>query len=61
MLRALLLTGEAPLYMRTDLAGQDTLTRELRYAPPQTSRAPLWWPDQKIVGRYLAGYLAAAQ
>ncbi len=61
VLRALLLTGEAPLYMRTDLAGQDTLTRELRYAPPQTSRAPLWWPDQKIVGRYLAGYLAAAQ
>ncbi len=61
VLRGLLLTGEAPLYMRTDLCGHDAVARELRYAPPQTSRAPLWWPDQKIVGRYLAGYLAAAQ
>jgi sulfide:quinone oxidoreductase len=61
VLRGLLLTGEAPLYMRTDLAGHHALARALRYEPPQTSRAPLWWPDQKIVGRYLAGYLAAAR
>jgi sulfide:quinone oxidoreductase len=61
VLRGLLLTGEAPLYMRTDLRGHGALARELRYEPPQTSRAPLWWPDQKIVGRYLAGYLAAAR
>jgi len=61
VLRGLLLTGEAPLYMRTDLGGEDALARKLRYEPPRTSRAPLWWPDQKIVGRYLAGYLAAAR
>ncbi len=61
VLRGLLLTGEAPLYMRTDLGGHGALARELRYEPPQTSRAPLWWPDQKIVGRYLAGYLAASR
>jgi sulfide:quinone oxidoreductase len=61
VLRGLLLTGEAPLYMRTDLGGRGGLARALRYEPPRTSRAPLWWPDQKIVGRYLAGYLAAAR
>lgn len=61
VLRGLLLTGEAPLYMRTDLEGHGALARPLRYEPPRTSRAPLWWPDQKIVGRYLAGYLAAAR
>jgi sulfide:quinone oxidoreductase len=47
--------------MRTDLSGAGELARPLRYAPAQTSRAPLWWPDQKIVGRYLSGYLASAQ
>jgi sulfide:quinone oxidoreductase len=61
VLRGLLLTGEAPLYMRTDLSGAGELARPLRHAPARTSRAPLWWPDQKIVGRYLSGYLASAQ
>ena len=27
-------------------------------AAPRTSRSPLWWPDEKIVGRYLAPFLA---
>jgi sulfide:quinone oxidoreductase len=61
VLRGLLLTGDAPLYMRIDLGGHGGVTRELRYEPPLTSRAPLWWPDQKIVGRYLAGYLAGGR
>jgi sulfide:quinone oxidoreductase len=61
VLRGLLLTGEEPLYMRADLQGRGAMARALRYEPPRTSRAPLWWPDQKIVGRYLAGYLAAAR
>jgi sulfide:quinone oxidoreductase len=61
VLRGLLLTGEAPLYMRIDLSSDHSLARPLRYEPPRTSRAPLWWPDQKIVGRYLSGYLAAAR
>jgi sulfide:quinone oxidoreductase len=59
VLHGLLLTGEAPLYMRRDLADADA--GEVRYEAPHVSRAPLWWPDQKVVGRYLAGYIAAAQ
>jgi sulfide:quinone oxidoreductase len=47
VLRALLLTGEAPLYLRSGPGG-----------PPQVSRSPLWWPSTKVVGRYLTGYLA---
>jgi sulfide:quinone oxidoreductase len=61
VLRGLLLTGEEPLYMRKDLTSDDALARPLRYAPPQTSRSPLWWPDQKIVGRYLTGYIAGGR
>jgi sulfide:quinone oxidoreductase len=49
VLRALLLTGEAPLYLRSGPGG-----------PPQVSRSPLWWPSTKVVGRYLTGYLAGA-
>jgi len=54
----LLLTGEEPLYIRTDVEGAG-IARPVRYAPPRVSRLPLWWPDQKVVGRYLAGYLAS--
>jgi sulfide:quinone oxidoreductase len=60
ILRGLLYTGEAPLYMRKDLEAGDIIARPLRHAAPQLSRAPLWWPDEKIVGRYLTGYLAKA-
>jgi sulfide:quinone oxidoreductase len=61
VLRGLLLTGEAPLYMRNDLSSDAGLARPLRREPPWTSRAPLWWPDQKVVGRYMTGYLAASR
>jgi sulfide:quinone oxidoreductase len=61
VLRGLLLTGEAPLYMRNDLSSEAGLARSLRHEPPRTSRAPLWWPDHKVVGRYLTGYLAASR
>lgn len=61
VLRGLLFTGEAPLYMRKDLDADEALARPLRYAPPRTSRSPLWWPDEKIVGRYLTGYVAAGR
>jgi len=49
VLRALLLTGSTPLYLRHD-AG----------APGASVAAtePLWWPPDKIVGRYLAAFLA---
>ena len=58
VLRGLLLTGDAPLYMRKDLNSEDVLARPLRHSPAQTSRSPLWWPSEKIVGRYITGYLA---
>jgi sulfide:quinone oxidoreductase len=50
-LRGMLLTGIAPVYLRTVLA------------PGASERAvaiadPLWWPPSKIAGRYLAPYLA---
>jgi sulfide:quinone oxidoreductase len=61
VLRGLLLTGERPLYMRKDLAGDDVLARPLRFTPQQTSRSPLWWPSEKIVGRYITGYLAGGR
>jgi sulfide:quinone oxidoreductase len=51
VLRGLLLTGEAPTFLRAELAGgrgdTSTATSEL-----------LWWPPGKIVGRYLAPFLA---
>jgi sulfide:quinone oxidoreductase len=61
VLRGLLLTGDAPLYMRKDLTAGDVLARPLRSAPDRTSREPLWWPSEKIVGRYITGYLAGGR
>jgi sulfide:quinone oxidoreductase len=53
VLRALLLTGGAPLYLRSEPTGGhgDTST---------VSTEPLWWPPAKIAGRYLAPFLAGS-
>lgn len=51
ILRGLLLTGRAPRYLRRDLA--EAPDRE-----PVASIETLWWPPAKIVGRYLAPFLA---
>jgi sulfide:quinone oxidoreductase len=51
VLRGMLLTGIAPVYMRAKLA---ETARESAAA-----MSPLWWPPSKIAGRYLAPYLAA--
>jgi sulfide:quinone oxidoreductase len=51
VLRGLLLTGAEPRYLRADLAGRAGGTS-------QASPEPLWWPPAKIVGRYLAPFLA---
>ena len=48
VLRGLLLTGGRPRYLRTG-NHSDTST---------VTQAALWWPPSKIVGRYLAPYLA---
>lgn len=50
VLRGLLLTGGRPRYLRHELTG----VGELDMASPE----PLWWPPAKIVGRYLAPFLA---
>jgi sulfide:quinone oxidoreductase len=70
VLRGLLLTGGAPLYLRAE---PQRLPRESTVAieAPSRHRAgrgasaaagqALWWPPGKIAGRYLAPYLATAR
>ena len=48
VLRAALITGDAPGYMRSSRRGKDAAA----------VGQPLWWPPTKIAGRYLAPYLA---
>jgi sulfide:quinone oxidoreductase len=50
VLRAVLLTGFAPLHLRANLHDDGT--------PPDVAGRPLWWPPGKIAGRYLSPYLA---
>jgi len=51
VLRAVLLTGEGPTYLRSD-------THHDRQRSLARSK-PLWWPPAKVAGRYLSPYLAA--
>ena len=51
VLRALLLTGGGPAFLRVELGGGHGETSE-------ASDQALWWPPGKIVGRYLAPFLA---
>jgi sulfide:quinone oxidoreductase len=51
VLRGLLLTGQAPRYLRREVRGDPA-------HEPEATTEPLWWPPSKIVGRYLAPYLA---
>jgi sulfide:quinone oxidoreductase len=51
VLRGLLLTGEASAYLRAELGGGHGQTAVV-------SGDALWWPPAKIVGRYLAPFLA---
>lgn len=50
ILRGLLLTGGAPLYLRNPPTGE--------LVPSEAGFSALWWPAHKIVGRHLAPYLA---
>jgi sulfide:quinone oxidoreductase len=70
VLRGLLLTGGAPLYLRAEpqrLAREATVAIEAPAAqrPSRDASAAagqaLWWPPAKIAGRYLAPYLATAR
>jgi sulfide:quinone oxidoreductase len=70
VLRGLLMTGGAPLYLRAEpqrLPRQATVAIEakpFRRSGPEASSAagqPLWWPPAKIAGRYLGSFLATAR
>jgi len=70
VLRGLLLTGGAPLYLRAEpqrLQHEATVAIEAPPAHRPTRDASaaagqaLWWPPAKIAGRYLAPYLATAR
>jgi sulfide:quinone oxidoreductase len=70
VLRGLLMTGGAPLYLRAEphrLPREATVAIEAQDArtPKRDASAaagqPLWWPPAKIAGRYLAPYLATAR
>jgi sulfide:quinone oxidoreductase len=52
VLRALLLTADAPIFLRTELEGGRGETGD-------ASADPLWWPPTKVVGHHLSGYLAS--
>jgi sulfide:quinone oxidoreductase len=51
VLRGMLLTGDAPRYLRRALAACAS--------EPEVSEDSPWWPPVKIVGRHLAPYLAS--
>ena len=60
VLRGLLLTGGAPLYLRAQLGtGGSGMARRLNVTA--VSRRALWWPPGKVAGRYLAPLLATAR
>jgi sulfide:quinone oxidoreductase len=70
VLRGLLMTGGAPLYLRAEpqrLPREATVAVEATPSHRTTRDAsaaagqPLWWPPAKIAGRYLAPYLATAR
>ena len=58
VLRAKLLTGEHPLYLRIELGEGGTGTHGMLPAPGLTSPDALWSPSAKVAGRYLAPFLA---
>lgn len=53
-LRGMLLTGLAPMYIRTRLADHDADSTEI-------FGNPLWWPAGKISGRHLTRYLTGRE
>ena len=62
VLRGLLLTGGAPLYLRAELdaRGERHVAHARRLRGEVSSRA-LWYPPGKVAGRYLAPYLSTAR
>jgi len=66
VMRGLLLTGGAPIYLRSVLTSNGepeagTVRRSARRSTSAVSSHALWWPPGKIAGRYLAPLLATAR
>jgi sulfide:quinone oxidoreductase len=63
VLRGVLLTGGAPLYLRTVIGdGEAPVARRLGAGPSSAvGRRALWWPPAKVAGRYLAPLMATAR
>ncbi len=70
VLRGLLMTAGAPVYLRCEphrvsrqasVAIDAARPRHNEGAASAASDQPLWWPPAKIAGRYLAPYLATAR
>lgn len=64
VLRGLLLTGGAPLYLRAELdpkRGRPSGEARHRRLAGEVSTRALWWPPGKVAGRYLAPYLSTAR
>jgi sulfide:quinone oxidoreductase len=70
VLRGLLLTGGAPLYLRaepqrlpreTTVAIEARPVRGVRRDSSAAAGQALWWPPAKVAGRYLAPYLSTAR
>ena len=68
VLRGLLITGGAPLYLRAEpqrlprassVAIEATPLRRTSRDASAAAGQPLWWPPAKVAGRYLAPYLAS--
>ena len=38
--------------------GRSPVIRPLRGTPPGVARSQLWWPQGKVAGRYLTGFVA---
>ncbi|MFL5818345.1 MAG: NAD(P)/FAD-dependent oxidoreductase [Conexibacter sp.] len=51
LLRAMLFTGDGPIYLRATIAGGESVVSS-------ASRHCPWWPPHKVAARYLAPYLA---
>ncbi|MGI8844692.1 MAG: FAD-dependent oxidoreductase, partial [Thermoleophilaceae bacterium] len=52
VLRGVLLTGGLPRYLRSDISGREGDDSTI-------SEQALWWPPNKLAGRYLAPYLSS--
>jgi sulfide:quinone oxidoreductase len=62
VLRGVLLTGGAPLYLRAEIdADTDPIARRLPSGRGSAGPRSLWWPPAKVAGRYLAPLLSTAR